>query len=114
MGITQGVVPAVRCILERLGYRVRERVPVEELKDLEVHYDLLAEREGRRVLVAVTSASPESLLVELAKAANVKGEVLVLAQGSLPSGYGELAEGRVKVVAFERVGELEEKLSRAL
>lgn len=114
MSVEQSIAPAVRCILERMGYRVRERVPAVELRGLEVHYDFLAEKDGRRVLVAVAPASPELLLVELAKAANVEGEVLVVARGSLPPGYGEIVEGRVKVVAFEEVSELEKKLGRAL
>ena len=110
MGTVHHAVPAVCTFLEEKGYRVSERVSVEELKFIEAFYDLVAEKEGERTLVAVTYAKHDLLLTELAKALNVKDKVVILAQGSLPAQYKELTRGRVKVVSFENVDELGEKL----
>ncbi|MEM4030132.1 MAG: hypothetical protein QXO02_09565 [Thermofilaceae archaeon] len=113
MGTVHHAVPAVCTFLEEKGYRVSERVSVEELEFIEAFYDLVAEKEGERTLVAVTYAKHDLLLTELAKALNVKDKVVILAQGSLPTQYKELTRGRVKVVSFENVDELEEKLRQA-
>ena len=106
--------PGVRAVLEGLGFEVEEGVAVKGLSGYVHTYEFRAARGGRALLVSVKPADPKLLLLELARALDVREEVLLLVRGRLPPGFKDPPNSRVKLVTFESLRELEEELKKIL
>ncbi|MEM2410739.1 MAG: hypothetical protein QXL64_09730 [Thermofilaceae archaeon] len=101
----------IRGVLEAAGFAVIEG-KVRGFSGYLHEFDLAVEGRGRRVYVSLTHAEPSALLAELAKALDVGEDVVIAVLGGAPS--VPPPRGRVRLVAAEDIGELEEKLLDAL
>ena len=101
----------IRRVLEAASFTVAEG-RVEGFSGYLHDFDLAVEGRGRRVYVSLTHAEPLALLTELAKALDVREDVVIAVLGGAPS--VPPPRGRVRLVAAEDIGELEEKLLDAI
>jgi len=101
----------VKAALEAAGFTVAEG-RVEGFSGYLHEFSFAVEERGRRVYVSMAHAEPLALLAELAKALDVGEDVVIAVLGGAPSVLPP--RGRIRLVAAEDIGELEEKLLDAI
>lgn len=107
---------AVKRLLEEEGFKVETGGAVKGKSGYEHKFDLVAQKESRRIYLDFAGPEAGTLLLALAKALDVKDSEFVVLVKSAPHRLAELLREcrSLKVIPYEKLPDLLESLKRHL